>query len=66
MKTTEQRKVEVYESDGCFFSDSIKKDFGENKMVFFNNGDEERMVCVSPLQCDPKGLTLIGYLFCGE
>lgn len=52
----------VYKSeDGCFFSEGVKRDFGENKVISLFDGGIE-IGAVQPLKCEPltNGLSIVG------
>lgn len=60
----EKSKFDVYEHDcngsKCLFSEGVKREFGENKLVFVDG--HQILASVQPLQ-DSDGLKLIGYLY---
>ncbi len=65
---SDKKKYDVYqyqtdEGSVSLYSDGVKRDFGENKVVFI--GSKQVVASVQPLY-DPFGLELVGHLYTKE
>lgn len=61
MTTPSERKCVYADSSNWYFSEGVSRDFGENKIITFLDGDAF-ISSVQPLRCEPmtSGLRLVG------